>query len=83
MAGVCRIPFSGVQQLEAAGPKSLALSASSVVKMKPNGVDALYVVEKSPPGFAWAFNLPYAPLDSFMPLAQEQLLISRMNPTDR
>lgn len=41
------------------------------------------MVDKGGPGSIWRFSLPYASLESFMPLAQEQLVVSRLPPAER
>ena len=44
--------------------------------------DAPYVTVKGPVT-TWAFTLAYAPMEDFMPLAQEQLAASRLPYPDR
>lgn len=55
---------------------------NKVTKMKPNMCDVPYTVEKNKLS-SWVITLLYAKLDSFMPLAQEQLVISREPLQDR
>lgn len=50
--------------------------------MKPNMADVPYTVEKNKSS-SWVFTLSYVKVDSFMPLAQEQLVISRLPAQDR
>lgn len=58
--------------------------------MKANMADEPYVVEKGGGGSSsgsgtsqWVFTLTYAKLDSFMPAAQEQLVMSRLPAAER
>jgi hypothetical protein len=66
---------------------SCSLCANQVTKMKANGADEPYVVERHGGGSGsstvWRFSLTYARLDDFMPLAQEQLVISRLPARER
>eukprot|EP00882_Tetradesmus_deserticola_P030522 GHRQ01034312.1.p4 GENE.GHRQ01034312.1~~GHRQ01034312.1.p4 ORF type:complete len:127 (-),score=34.72 GHRQ01034312.1:85-465(-) len=78
----CRLEFASVVQLEAEGPTACVIGVSKVTKMKPNMADVPYVVERHKSS-SWVFALTYAKLDSFMPLAQEQLVISRLPAADR
>jgi hypothetical protein len=71
-----------VLQLEAGSGQSCVIGVNKVTKMKPNTADVPYVVERQQPS-TWLFVLTYAKLDSFMPLAQEQLVISRLPAADR
>lgn len=50
--------------------------------MKANMENTAYVYEKGKSS-TWSFVLPYANLDSFMPLAQEQLVVSRLPAAER
>jgi hypothetical protein len=79
----CRLEFASVLQLEAGSSgQSCVVGVNKVTKMKPNMADVPYVVERQQPS-TWVFGLTYAKLDSFMPLAQEQLVISRLPAADR
>lgn len=51
--------------------------------MKPNMTDAPYEVLRGLDNVTWAFGLSYAKLDAFMPLAQEQLVLSRLPAAER
>lgn len=66
-----------IQQLEPNGNKKFSLESSQVIKMKANMADAPYIFEKTAVT-TWAFTLAYAPMDQFLPLALEQLAISRL-----
>lgn len=78
----CRLEFASVVQLEAEGAQACVVGVNKVTKMKPNMADVPYTVERHKPS-SWVFSLTYAKLDSFMPLAQEQLVISRLPAADR
>ena len=82
MLPTCRLEFLSVMQLEAEGAQACVVGVNKVTKMKPNMADVPYVVERHKPS-TWVFVLTYAKLDSFMPLAQEQLVISRLPGADR
>lgn len=77
-----RLEFASVIQFESEGPQSLIIVVNKVTKMKPNMCDVPYTVEKNKSS-SWVMTLSYAKLDSFMPLAQEQLVISRLPVHDR
>jgi hypothetical protein len=77
-----RLEFASVVQLEAEGAQACVVGVNKVAKMKPNMADVPYAVERHKPS-TWVFVLTYAKLDSFMPLAQEQLVISRLPAADR
>lgn len=78
----CRLEFASVVQFEADGPQSFIVVVNKVTKMKPNMADVPYTVEKNSSS-SWSFTLSYVKVDSFMPLAQEQLVISRLPAQDR
>jgi hypothetical protein len=71
-----------VVQLEAESMQSFVVSVNKVTKTKANNRDEPYVVEKGSTS-SWLFRLTYAQLDAFMPLAQEQLVISRLPAAER
>ncbi|CAD7696355.1 unnamed protein product [Ostreobium quekettii] len=71
---VIRISFLDVQSLLPDGAKAFALSTCRLTKMKQNGADHPYLVEKGRLT-AWRFSLPYANFDRFMGLAMEQLAL--------
>jgi factor associated with neutral sphingomyelinase activation len=77
-----RLEFAAVTQLEAESMQCCVVGVSKVTKMKANMADEPYVVEKGKPS-TWLFTLTYAKLDSFMPLAQEQLVMSRLPAAER
>ncbi|WIA38602.1 hypothetical protein OEZ86_001912 [Tetradesmus obliquus] len=79
---IVRLEFASVVQLEAEGAQACVVGVNKVTKMKPNMADVPYTVERHKPS-SWVFSLTYAKLDSFMPLAQEQLVISRLPAADR
>eukprot|EP00775_Hariotina_reticulata_P008774 gene8774-8953_t len=54
----------------------------NTVPTAAGSADVPYVVERNCTS-TWHFSLTYAKLDSFMPLAQEQLVISRLPTADR
>lgn len=62
--------------------QSCTVGVNKVTKMKANMADEPYVVEKGKAS-TWLFTLTYAKLDSFMPLAQEQLVMSRLPAAER
>ncbi len=76
------MPFAAMQRLEAEGVRTFVLAVSALTKMRTNMEDAPYVSEKGKVS-SWVFELAYAGLDSFMPLAQEQLVASRLPPSER
>lgn len=69
-------------QLEAENMQTCVVGVNKVTKMKANMTDEPYVVEKGATSI-WMFTLTYAKLDSFMPLAQEQLVMSRLPAAER
>ena len=81
-----RFPFPAVTELEAdtsgTSSNTFALTANQLVRMKENGEDVPYKVEKGSSS-RWVFTLSYAKLDAFMPLAQEQLVASRLPQLER
>jgi len=62
--------------------QSCVVGVNKVTKMKANMADEPYTVDKGQIS-TWMFTLTYAKLDSFMPLAQEQLVMSRLPTSDR
>lgn len=62
--------------------QSCVVGINKVTKMKANMADEPYTVDKGQIS-TWMFTLTYAKLDSFMPLAQEQLVMSRLPTSDR
>eukprot|EP00879_Flechtneria_rotunda_P012868 GHRR01013438.1.p1 GENE.GHRR01013438.1~~GHRR01013438.1.p1 ORF type:complete len:516 (+),score=142.44 GHRR01013438.1:507-2054(+) len=79
---IVRLEFASVLHLEADSMQSCTVGVNKVTKMKANMADAPYVVERNKSS-SWGFTLTYARLDSFMPLAQEQLVISRLPTLER
>ncbi|KAF8059207.1 lvsF [Scenedesmus sp. PABB004] len=79
---IVRLEFSAVTQLEACGARACVVGVTKATRMKAGGRDAPYVVDRNKPS-AWTFTLTYATLDAFMPLAQEQLVLSRLPATER
>lgn len=79
---VCRLEFLSILQLEAESMQSCVVGVNRVTKMKPNMADVPYTVERNKQS-TWVFTLTYAKLESFMPLAQEQLVMSRLPAADR
>lgn len=79
---IVRIPFVHVLQMEALDGTTFATLVASVTKMKPNAADVPYVTDKSAPS-RWQFTLPYATMDAFMPLANEQLAAGRLCDAER
>lgn len=77
-----RLEFAAVTQLEAEDMQCCVVAVSKVTKMKANMADEPYVVDKGRTS-TWLFTLTYAKLDSFMPLAQEQLVMSRLPAAER
>jgi factor associated with neutral sphingomyelinase activation len=77
-----RLDFAAVVQLEAESMQACVVGVNKVTKMKANMADEPYVVEKGATS-TWVFSLTYAKLDAFMPLAQEQLVISRLPTAER
>lgn len=77
-----RLEFAAVTQLEAESMQSCLVGVNKVTKMKANMAEEPYVVEKGRTS-TWLFTLTYAKLDSFMPLAQEQLVMSRLPAAER
>lgn len=55
----------------------MAAAAHRVVRMKPSAADVPYAVDRDCVS-NWQFELAYAGLDEFMPLAQQMLLVSRL-----
>ena len=51
--------------------------------MRPGAADAPYAADKPSAPSAWGFELAYAGLEEFMPLAQQMLLASRMPPAEQ
>lgn len=79
---IVRIPFGAAQQMEAMDATSFTILVTSVTKMKPNAADVPYVTEKAKAS-RWQFKLPYATMDAFMPLANEQLAAGRLSDAER
>ena len=79
---IVRLPFLSMAGLEGKSHSSLLISTHHLVKMKANAADTPYIFERNAPS-DWAFILPYTPLHDFMPLAQQMLIASRMQPHDR
>lgn len=83
LCGTCyRLEFASVVQLDGDGPKSFTVIVNKITKMKPNMADVPYSVDKGTDS-TWVFSLMYTQLDSFMPRAQEQLVMSRLPAQDR
>jgi factor associated with neutral sphingomyelinase activation len=78
---IVRLPFSDLETLEGVGKKEVTIAARRWTTMKANAVDAPYEFEKERM-VTWQFQLSYAPLSDFMPLAQQMLLASRMSVHD-
>lgn len=81
----CRLEFAHVTQLEADGPDACLVGAARVTRMRPGCADVPYAQDRAAHGGAhlWRFSLMYARLEAFMPLAQEQLVASRLPHMDR
>uniref|UniRef100_A0A061R8P8 Beach domain-containing protein n=1 Tax=Tetraselmis sp. GSL018 TaxID=582737 RepID=A0A061R8P8_9CHLO len=74
---IVRLPFRSAQRLEGTGDRTFVIDCAVVVKMKQDCADAPYVFQKGE-DVVWRFALAYDTMESFMPLAQEQLAVSRL-----
>lgn len=77
-----RLEFAAVVHMDAESMQSCVVGVNKVTQMKANMADEPYTVIKGKTS-TWVFTLAYAKLDSFMPLAQEQLVMSRLPTADR
>lgn len=78
----CRLPFAQLQGLETGAGRSFTAAAHRVVRMRPNAADVPYAVDRDAVSI-WTFELDYAGLEEFMPLAQQMLLASRLPPAEQ
>ena len=69
-------------RLEAEGKRAFVLATALVMKMKANMADAPYVVEKQAAS-TWHFELAYASIDSFLPIAHQCLAACKLPYAER
>ena len=74
---LARLPFRTAMRMEAISDRDFGFECTTVVKMKQDCKDVPYVVHKDQL-VVWQFKLPYDTMESFMPLAQEQLAAGRL-----
>lgn len=79
---IVRLPFEHLEQLEGTGKRTVCAVARRWSKMKAGAVDEPYVFEKGRSS-SWRFDLVYAVLPDFMPLAQQMMVASRLPPTEQ
>ena len=79
---IARLPFEHLEQLEGVGTSGVAAAAQRWTTMKAGAADAPYTFAKGRVT-EWRFDLTYALLGDFMPLAQQMVVASRLPPADR